>query len=42
LAQALSLKPAAAVDPAAAHYPQIETPDAVAAAIERFAQENRP
>jgi pimeloyl-ACP methyl ester carboxylesterase len=27
---------------AAAHYPQIETPDAVAAAIERFAQENRP
>jgi pimeloyl-ACP methyl ester carboxylesterase len=27
---------------AAAHYPQIETPDTVAAAIERFAQENRP
>ena len=26
----------------AAHYPQIEQPDAVAAAIERFAQENRP
>jgi pimeloyl-ACP methyl ester carboxylesterase len=27
---------------AAAHYPQIEKPDAVAAAIEHFAQENRP
>ena len=27
---------------AAAHYPQIEQPEAVAAAIERFAQENRP
>jgi pimeloyl-ACP methyl ester carboxylesterase len=26
----------------AAHYPQVEQPDAVAAAIERFAQENRP
>ena len=26
----------------AAHYPQIEQPDAVAAAIERFAEENRP
>jgi pimeloyl-ACP methyl ester carboxylesterase len=26
----------------AAHYPQIEQPDAVAALVERFAQENRP
>jgi pimeloyl-ACP methyl ester carboxylesterase len=26
----------------AAHYPQIEQPDKVAAAIEIFAQENRP
>jgi pimeloyl-ACP methyl ester carboxylesterase len=26
----------------AAHYPQIEQPDTVAAAIERFAQEDRP
>ncbi len=30
-----------ALVPGAAHYPQIEQPEAVAAAIERFAQENR-
>jgi pimeloyl-ACP methyl ester carboxylesterase len=28
--------------PGAAHYPQVEQPDAVATAIERFATENRP